>query len=98
MLKKEKNYSKPAKYKTVRKASTSLTIPQRSRHLLTTLPRGGNKRVWSRHLIFLGNQETVDKELYEILGKLSVTRGEDGTPPRRPSEEGTQTDFGQFTI
>jgi hypothetical protein len=34
----------------------------------------------------------------EILGKLSVTRGEDGTPPRRPSEEGTQTDFGQFRI
>jgi hypothetical protein len=28
----------------------------------------------------------------------SVTRGEDGTPPRRPSEEGTQTDFRQFRI
>jgi hypothetical protein len=46
-------------------------------------------RVWRRHLIFLGNQETVDKELCEILGKLSATRGEDVTPPRRPSEEGT---------
>ena len=55
-------------------------------------------RVWSRHLIFLGNQETVDKELCEILGKLSVTYGEDCTPPRRLSEEGTQTDFGQFRI
>ena len=38
-------------------------------------------RVWSRHLIFLGNQETVDKELCEIPGKLSVTHGEDRTPP-----------------
>ena len=33
---------------------------------------------------FLGNQETVDKELFEIPGKLSVTRGKDGTPPQRP--------------
>ena len=40
MLKK-KNCPKPAKYKAVRKVPTSLTIPQRSRHLLTTLPRGG---------------------------------------------------------
>ena len=54
--------------------------------------------VWSRHLIFLGNQETVDKELCEIPGKLSVTHGEDRTPPCRPSEEGTQTIFGQFKI
>ena len=54
--------------------------------------------VWSRNLIFLGNQETVDKAHIEILEKLSVTRGEDGTPPRRPSEEGTQTIFGQFRI
>jgi hypothetical protein len=38
------------------------------------------------------------RNFVEILGKLSVTRGEDGTPLRRPSEEGTQTDFGQFII
>ena len=45
-------------------------------------------------------RKPVDKVLLwvEILGKLSVTRGEDGTPPRRPSEEGTQTVFGQFRI
>ena len=68
-------------------------------YLLTTLPRGGNFGVWSRHLIFLENQETVDKVHYvEILGKMSVTRGEHGTPPRRPSEEDTQTDFELFTI
>jgi hypothetical protein len=39
----------------------------------------------------------VDKVLVEVLGKWSVTRGEDGTPPRRPSEEGTQT-VGHFEI
>ena len=41
---KKNDCPKPAKYKAVRKASTSLTIPQRSRHLLTTLPRGGSYR------------------------------------------------------
>ena len=35
---KKKNCSKPAKYKTVRKAFTSLTIPQRSRHFVDDLP------------------------------------------------------------
>ena len=33
-----------------------------------------------------------------ILGKLLVSRGEDGTPPRRPSEEGTQAISDSFEI
>ena len=83
-----KIFSISTTHASVRSGSGSVDDPPARREL----------RVWSRHLIFLGNQETLDKALCEILGKLSVTRGEDGTPPRRPSEEGTQTVFGLFTI
>ena len=47
---------------------------------MTTFLRSRN-RVWSRHLIFLGNQETVDKAHLEDSGEVvGYARGRQDTP------------------
>ena len=84
-------YPKPTKYKTVRKRLLrAWQIPSGVAICWRPSREAGTTGLGVATWFFWEIRKPWIRHFVEVLGKLSVTPGEDRTPPWRPSEEGTQ--------